>query len=252
MVYTTRIMSKIRLSFHIVTLFPEPIGEYLASSVLGRASKNGLLRFNLVNLREFGEGPHKKVDDRPFGGGAGMVFMPGPLVRAVRASLRGVRDRSKVKIILFSAKGKPFTQADAVRWASRYRHLVLIAGRYEGVDERVRKILGAEEISIGPYVLTDGEVPAMAVVSAVGRLVPGVIKESSLTEESHTFKAMKGMRSSAGEQKLGAVLEYPHYTRPAVFVDKGKRFPVPRVLASGDHAAINAWRRTRSGLRRRR
>jgi tRNA (guanine37-N1)-methyltransferase len=224
-------------------LFPKPISEYLSSSVLGRASRAGLLRFNLVNLREFGEGPHQKVDDRPFGGGAGMVLMAGPLVNAVRATLRGVRDRSKVRILLFSAKGKPFTQADALRWASRYRHLVLLAGRYEGVDERVRKILSAEEISIGPYVLTDGDVPAMAVASAVGRLVSGVIKECSLVEESHAFNnSMKGMQVSTRKRRLGGMLEYPHYTRPAVFIHKRKRFPVPRVLTSGDHAAIRTWR----------
>lgn len=249
MVYTRRGMAHTPFSFHIVTLFPEPIETYLASSVLGRASKAGLLRFHLINLREFGEGPHKKVDDRPFGGGAGMVLMPGPLVRAARAALRGARNRSKAKLVLFSAKGKPFTQAHAVRWARQYRHLVLIAGRYEGVDERVRKVLGAEEISLGPYVLTDGDAPAMVVASAVGRLVPGVIKASSLTEESHTFRSARGTvpTRTAGRQGM---LEYPHYTRPLVFIDRGKRYSVPRVLASGDHTAINAWRRTKSGMRR--
>lgn len=221
--------------FHIVTLFPEAIRPYLDASILGRAAKQKLVRFDCIDLRPFGEGRHQKVDDRPFGGGAGMVMMSEPILRAVGS----VRKRSpkRTKIVLFSAKGKEFNQKMAYDWSRRYDDIILISGRYEGVDERVKKALRAEEVSIGRYVLTDGDVAAMVVASAVARLIPGAISLDSLKEESH-WNLLK--EKGAAPEKGG--LEYPQYTRPEVLTYKGKRYRVPKVLLSGDHAAVKKWR----------
>jgi tRNA (guanine37-N1)-methyltransferase len=226
------------MTFHVITLFPEAIKAYLRSSILGRAEKRGILKFHLVDLRPFGEGKHKKVDDRPFGGGAGMVMAVGPLVAAAESVEGKVRSKRRVKVVLFSAKGKQFDQRMAYDWAKRYDDLIIITGRYEGIDERVRKVLKADEISIGHYVLTDGDIAAMAIISAVGRLVPGAITLDSLKEESHwNLLLKKEKNASAGEG-----LEYPHYTRPDAFRHNGKWYRVPSILLSGDHRKIAEWR----------
>ncbi|MGC9603481.1 MAG: tRNA (guanosine(37)-N1)-methyltransferase TrmD [Minisyncoccia bacterium] len=225
------------MTFHIITLFPEAIEEYLHSSILGRAEKKKLIKFNLVNLRKFGLGKHKKVDEKPYGGGAGMVLMSGPILRAVD-SIRE-KFKKKTKIIVFSAKGKQFNQKIAYNWSKKYDDIVLISGRYEGIDERVKNILKAEEISIGHYVLTDGDVAAMVVASAVGRLVPGAIKLESLEEESHWNLLLKKEKDIPEDDGL----EYPHYTRPEVLVYKGKKYRVPGVLLSGHHGRIKEWRK---------
>lgn len=233
-------------TFHVISIFPEVVAAYLRSSVLGRAEKRGVIKFDLVNLRDFSSGKYQKVDGIPYGGGAGMVLMAEPIIKAVDAVRRKIRNKKRTKVILFSAKGKTFDQKRAYDWAKRCDHLILIAGRYEGVDERVKRILKAEEISIGHYVLTDGDVAAMAVVSAVARLVPGVIKLESLEEESHWNLLLKGEKNVPGASPAapptGGGLEYPHYTRPEVFVYRGKRYRVPKVLLSGHHAKIKAWR----------
>ncbi|MDO8469852.1 MAG: tRNA (guanosine(37)-N1)-methyltransferase TrmD [bacterium] len=242
------------LTFHIITLFPEAIETYFRSSILGRAAKRKILAFDLVNLRPFGIGKHRTVDDRPFGGGAGMVLMAEPICKAVESVRQKIKDKrkgkkeipNKTKIVLFSAKGKQFNQKLAYQWANRYDHLVLIAGRYEGVDERVRKILKAEEVSIGPYVLTDGDVAAMAVASAVGRLVPGAIRLESLAEETHWNLLLKQKAAASEGPPTGGGLEYPHYTRPETFRHKGKSYRIPAVLRTGDHKKIAEWRRTQS------
>lgn len=225
--------------FHIVTLFPDAIQPYLHASILGRAVKKKLVKFDLVDLRKFGEGKHKQVDDRPFGGGAGMVLKAEPILRAVDVIRR--RNARRTKIIIFSAKGRVFNQKMAYDWSRRYDDSIIIAGRYEGIDERVKEILHADEISIGHYVLTDGDVAAMVVVSAVVRLLPGVIRLESLKEESHwNLLARKGTGTPAG-----GGLEYPHYTRPEVLVYKKKKYTVPDVLLSGNHEAIRKWRNER-------
>jgi tRNA (guanine-N1)-methyltransferase len=159
-----------------------------------------------------------------------MVLMAEPLLRAVSA-LKSKSKKSKCKIVVFSAKGKQFNQKMAYNWSKKYNNFIFITGRYEGIDERVTKILKAEEISIGPYVLTDGDVAAMTVVSALVRLVPNVINFSSLEDESFIRKEI-----AKGD------LEYPHYTRPEVLTWRGRKYKVPRVLLSGDHAKISAWR----------
>jgi tRNA (guanine37-N1)-methyltransferase len=186
------------------------------------------------------------VDDRPYGGGAGMVLMAEPIMRAVKALKQKNNKRIKAcnvtkqtRVILFSAKGKKFTQADARRFA-KYKQLILICGRYEGVDERVALYVADEEISIGDYVLFGGEVPAMVVVEAVTRLLPGALgKQLSLVDES--FKSMLG-----DSKNQSRYLEYPHYTRPAVLKINGKNRSVPKVLLSGNHQQIENWRRRHS------
>lgn len=206
------------MRFDIITILPDAFG-YLSQSVLGRGQGKKKFSVKLHNLRDWTHDRHRTVDDRPYGGGPGMVMKAEPLVKAIAAAKL---KRKKVKVILFAAKGKTFTQAMARQWA-KLDQLVLVPGRYEGIDERVLDYVD-EEISIGDYVLTGGELGAMVVVDAVARLLPGVLgKDESSADESH---------------RTPGWLEYPHYTRPEVF----KRRRVPKALLSGDHAAIRKWR----------
>ncbi|MEK7506318.1 MAG: tRNA (guanosine(37)-N1)-methyltransferase TrmD [Patescibacteria group bacterium] len=219
------------MTFHIITLFPEAIEKYLHSSILGRAEKKKIIKFDLVNLRPFGLGKHKKVDDRPFGGGPGMVLKIEPIAKAIISILNPKHKtlnpkqiqstkskKTKTRIILFSTRGKKFTQKEAKR-LSRYTDLIFICGRYEGVDERVAKYIADEEISIGDFVLSGGELPALIVTEAVSRHLPGVLgKTESLEEKNGSF---------------------PTYTRPPVF----KKWFVPKILLSGDHKKIDRWRK---------
>ena len=228
--------------------------SYLNESILGRAQKEKKIIFNFYNPRDFvkptktqkkNEKPYLRVDDKPYGGGAGMVLMAEPILKAFIKVERKIKNKRKTKVIVFSAKGKPFNQKMAYDWAKKYNDLVFITGRYEGIDERVTKIIKAEEISIGPYVLTDGDVAAMAVSSAVGRLLPGVISLDSLKEESHWNLILK----KESEGTLGSHgLEYPHYTRPEILIHKGKKYKVPAVLLSGNHAKIEEWRKGKNML----
>ena len=211
----------------IVTIFPEMVEAALASGIIGRARQNGLLDIAVHNLRDFTTDRHRVVDDVPFGGGPGMVLKPEPLFAAAEAiaERRGAADT----VLLMSPAGRPFTQADARRLAG-LEHIVVLCGRYEGIDERVREHVATEEISIGDYVLSGGELPALVVVDAVCRLVPGVVgDEQSVEADSFT----RGL------------LDHPHYTRPAEF--RGQR--VPDVLLSGHHGEIRKWRQ-REALRR--
>jgi tRNA (guanine37-N1)-methyltransferase len=202
----------------VLTLFPEMLAGALGHSILGRALERGVLSVGLVNPRDFTTDRHRTVDDYPYGGGPGMVMKPGPLVEAVESVAR-----PGSRTILLSPRGRAFGQAVARELAAS-EHLILVCGHYEGIDERVRVVLGAEELSIGDYVLTGGEPAALVVVDAVARLLPGVLGDAGSSEdESH----------SAG------LLEYPQYTRPPEF--RGLR--VPDVLLSGNHAAIDRWRR---------
>ncbi|HEX3031349.1 MAG TPA: tRNA (guanosine(37)-N1)-methyltransferase TrmD [Bacillota bacterium] len=211
----------------ILTLFPEMFTP-LETSILGKAREKGLLEINTVNIRDYTLDKHKTADDSPFGGGAGMVLKPEPVFRAVDSLTQ--RDGSRPgTIILLCPQGETFSQALAQELA-REDHLVLLCGHYEGIDERIREGLITREISIGDYVLTGGELPAMVVVDAVCRLLPGVLGESS---------------SAVEESFSEGLLEYPQYTRPRDF--NGLR--VPEVLLSGDHEKIRLWRRQQSLLR---
>lgn len=205
----------------VVTIFPEIFESPLRASLLGKAIAAGLLEVGLNDLREHGRGRHRSVDDEPYGGGAGMVMRPEPIFEAVEAI---ATDASR--IILLSPRGPRMTQRDVVRLAG-HEHLVLICGRYEGVDERVAEHLAHEELSIGDYVLAGGELAALVLIEAISRLVPGVLgNAASLETESHA----RGL------------LEHPHYTRPPEY--RGWR--VPEVLLSGHHADVERWRRSES------
>jgi tRNA (guanine37-N1)-methyltransferase len=207
----------------ILTLFPDLFSSFLKETILGRAVKKGRVDIRLVDIRSFARGPHRVADDRPYGGGDGMVMKAGPICRALE-SVDRLENRSRV--ILLTPQGVPFTQSLA--WElSGMEQLILICGRYEGVDERIRAEDVNMELSIGDYVLSGGELAAMVVVDAVSRLVPGVVGGERSTRED-TFE--------------DGLLEYPHYTRPRVF----KNQEVPSVLLSGDHEKIRRWRRTES------
>ncbi|MBI4128741.1 MAG: tRNA (guanosine(37)-N1)-methyltransferase TrmD, partial [Parcubacteria group bacterium] len=213
------------IRFDIITIFPKAFRSYLGVSILKRAQRNKHIHVSLHDLRQWSRDRHRTVDDTPYGGGAGMVLMASPIIDAVE-SIR-TRSKEKIKVILLSAKGEEFHQKMAYDLARRYDRVILISGRYEGVDERVKKVLRAHEVSIGRYVLTDGDIAAMVIISAVARLVPGVISFGSLKEESHWNLLLKN-------EKTG--YEYPHYTRPETIEHNGKKYRVPRVLLSGDHA----------------
>ncbi len=214
------------MRFDVVTIFPGIFDAFLRESILGKARERGLVEVRVHDLRRWATDRHKVTDDYPYGGGAGMVMKPEPLARAI-GELKA--ERGAVPVILMSPQGERFTQALAVEMSGG-AGAVIVCGRYEGVDERVVELLVDREISIGDYVLNGGEVPAMAVIEAVSRLVPGVVG----SEESTRLDSFSG-----------GLLEHPHYTRPAEFM--GRR--VPEVLLSGNHAEIERWRR-RESLRR--
>ncbi|MEW6610939.1 MAG: tRNA (guanosine(37)-N1)-methyltransferase TrmD [Patescibacteria group bacterium] len=230
-----------RVHFDVITLFPEIIESYCTLSVVGRARREKFIAVAAHNLRRYGKGTHQQVDDKPYGGGAGMVLQAPPLIKAVQ-HIRPHTRRERICTILFSAKGKPFNQRMAYQFSKKYDRFIMICGRYEGIDERVRIILKAKEISVGPYVLTDGEIPALTVISAVTRLLPGVITFESLEEESF-------YRHLIHEHAQEELLEYPHYTRPEVITYKRKKYHVPKVLLSGNHAEVKKWREKHSKLR---
>jgi tRNA (guanine37-N1)-methyltransferase len=211
------------MRFDVLTLFPELFSSFLKETILGRAVKAGLVDIRLVNIRSFARGRHLVTDDRPFGGGEGMVMKPGPISRALE-SIDRTKDRSLV--LLLTPQGRTFDQPLA--WdLSGMEQLILICGRYEGVDERIRTTCVDMELSIGDYVLSGGEMAAMVVMDAVSRLVPGVLG---------------GEKSAQEDSFEDGLLEYPQYTRPRVF----KNQEVPEILLSGDHEKIRVWRRTES------
>jgi tRNA (guanine37-N1)-methyltransferase len=211
----------------VLTLFPEMFESPLGHSILKRAQQAGVVEIVLTNIRDFSVGKYRKVDDKPYGGGQGMVMMPGPIFECFEHVER--LSAEKGRVILLTPQGQKFNQAKAVE-LSREKRLILISGRYEGFDERIRTGLGAEQISIGDYVLSGGEPAALVIIDAVVRLLPGALgDEDSSKDESFTDSA-------------GGGLEYPQYTRPEVF----RGMKVPDVLLSGDHGKIAEWRRQQS------
>ena len=229
------------MRFNIITIFPEIFSSYFSEGILARARGKKLIEIKVSDLRSYTNDKHKTVDDTPYGGGAGMVLKVEPIYKALKNivgknKLKCFKDKaekkinknSKTRIILLSAKGKKFDQEIAKRF-SKLDEMVLICGRYEGVDERVAKNLADEEISVGDYILTGGEIPAMIIVDSVSRLIKNVVgNEESIKDESFSKKGH---------------LEYPHYTRPDNFsLDKKTNWKVPDVLLSGNHQKIQEWK----------
>jgi tRNA (guanine37-N1)-methyltransferase len=216
------------MRFDVLTLFPEIFQGYLGQSLLKLALQKGLVEIHLWNIRDWATGKHRSVDDRPFGGGPGMVIMPGPVFDAVEALRREAPDLGE--LVLLTPAGERLAQP-LVRELAGHHRLLLLCGRYEGFDERVRLGLRPREISVGDFVCNGGEVPAMILIDTVIRYVPGVLGDpESVTEESHSDPGM---------------LEYPQYTRPRVF----RGMAVPEILLSGNHQAIARWRREQSEAR---
>ena len=221
------------MHFHVITLFPEVCASYTDASVLGRAQKaekgkgskvkGKKIAVSYYNPRDFSADKHRKVDDRPYGGGPGMVMYAQPILKAWEKAVGRKKDQKKVKTLIMSPRGTLFTQSVAKDYAKKYDHVVLISGRYEGIDARVKEILGAEEVSVGDYILTGGELPALTIIDATARQIEGVLG---------TFESLEDDRATTGET----------YTRPEVLEYKKQKYQVPRVLVEGDHKKIEKYR----------
>ena len=212
------------MRFHVLTLFPQMILDGLNTSITGRAIQNGILSVDAVNIRDFAENKYMKVDDYPYGGGAGLVMQPGPVCSAYKSVTE--RIGKKPRVVYMTPQGYPFTQQMAQEFAQE-EDLVFLCGHYEGIDERVLEEIVTDYVSIGDYVLSGGELPAMVMIDSISRLVPGVLHNDD----------------SAGDESFeNGLLEYPQYTRPPVFLDK----EVPEVLLSGHHENIRKWRHEQS------
>ena len=221
--------------FEVFTLLPEVFPPYLESSILKRAAQRGLIGVNIHNIRDYTHDKHHTTDDTPYGGGGGMVMKPEPVFEAIEtvlgltSHLSSPEPETNTPIILLTPQGRVFNQSIAEE-LSGHERIALLCGRYEGVDERIREHLVTDEISIGDYVLTGGELPALMIIDAVSRLIPGVLGDpTGAADDSHSM----------------GLLEYPHYTKPAEF----RGWKVPDVLVSGDHAKIEKWRREQALLR---
>lgn len=214
------------MKFDILTLFPEMF-EPIKQSIIGRAIDNNLLEINITNIRDFSTDKHLKVDDTPYGGGAGMLMKPDVVYDAYNSVMQKISqtDSTKIKSLYVTPQGKKLTQS-MVKEFSQYDNIIILCGHYEGIDQRAIDIIQPEEVSIGDYVLTGGEIPAMVLIDSISRYVPGVIKDESTAEESFSTN----------------LLEYPQYTRPEIFMN----IRVPEVLLSGHHKNINKWRREQS------
>ena len=209
------------MHFHIITLFPESIEAYMNSSIIGRARKDKRITITFYNPRDFTRDKHKRVDRKPYGGGPGMVLEAGSILKAAEKALKGKR---KTLVIFFSPRGDLFTNTHARAYAKKYKHIVFLCGHYEGIDARVVRVLKAKRVSIGPYVLTGGELPAAVLIDAISRQIPGVLG---------TFESLEEERVSGSEV----------YTRPEVLVHKKRKYRVPKVLLSGHHKKIEEWKK---------
>lgn len=215
------------MNFHVLTLFPEMIEQGFHSSITGRAMEKGLLQLEAVNIRDYAVNKHMRVDDYPYGGGAGMVMQAEPVYRCYQAVQENIGH--PVRVIYLTPQGKVFNQKMAEEFACE-EDLIFLCGHYEGIDERVLEEIVTDPVSIGDYVLTGGELPSLVMMDAISRLVPGVLGNDM---------------SAVGESFADSLLEYPQYSRPAVWRDK----EVPEVLLSGHHANVDAWRREQSVIR---
>ncbi|MCD2492646.1 tRNA (guanosine(37)-N1)-methyltransferase TrmD [Lacrimispora sp. NSJ-141] len=215
------------MNYHVLTLFPQMVLDGLHTSIIGRAEEKGLLHIEAIDIRDYAENKHMRVDDYPYGGGAGMVMQPGPVYGAYQA----LSDRlgKRPRVIYLTPQGQVFSQSLAEEYAME-EDLVFLCGHYEGIDERVLELIVTDYVSIGDYVLTGGELPAMVMIDCISRLVPGVLS-NDVSAEFETFH--------------DSLLEYPQYTRPEVFMEKR----VPEVLLSGHHGNVDKWRREQSVIR---
>ena len=222
------------MTFHIITLFPEMFDSYLNESILARAKKAGKIDFRFYNPRDYAEiknqrveKPYRHIDDKPYGGGPGMVMKPEPVVKAIEVALKKIKSK-KVKTVFFSPNGKQFDTDYAKTAAKKFTEIIFICGRYEGIDARVKKIFKAEEISVGPYVLTGGELPAMIMIDSISRQIKGVLGDIASLEESR-------------------IASPDVYTRPAEIKYTGKKYSVPKILLTGHHANIDEWKNKKRG-----
>lgn len=214
------------MHFHIITLFSGAFDSYLGESILKRAIEDKKLRVSFYNPRDYTKDKWRRIDQKPYAGGPGMVIQAEPVAKAIDAALKKSKKGSKPKIIFLSPGGKQFTNEYAKKTAKKYTDVIIISGRYEGIDARVKKIFKMEDVSIGPFVLTGGELPAMLIIDAMARQVEGVLGNFDSLEESRTASP-------------------DVYTRPEVLVYKGKKYRVPKVLLSGDHKKIEEWKKGR-------
>ncbi len=214
------------MRFHVISLFPETVAPYANASILGRAQEAKLMSMKYYNPRDFTNDKWKRVDKRPYAGGPGMVLEPESLLKAVAKAQgrKSAKKTKRTKTVFFATDGKQFTNTMARKWAKNYDDIIFICGRYEGVDARVQKITKAEKISVGPFVLTGGEIPAMIVIDAVSRQIEGVLGSFDSVEEERTASP-------------------DVYTRPEVLLWKGKKYRVPKVLLGGNHKLIEEWRK---------
>lgn len=213
------------MRFDILTIFPDIFNSYLNTSILKRAQQKKLIEIHIHDIRQFSKDKHKKVDDLPFGGGAGMVMTPQPLYDCINH----IKKQNKGPVIYFSPQGKVLNQKTVETYSKKYKKIILICGHYEGIDQRVIDALVDEQVSVGKYILTGGELPAMTLIDSISRLIPGVLGRAESHKEDSFSKALKRKK------------EYPHYTRPAVF----KGLKVPAVLTSGNHKKIAEWRKNK-------
>lgn len=213
------------MNFHVVTLFPESFDSYINSSIIGRAIQDKKIKIKFYNPRDFSDNKFRHIDQKPYSGGPGMVIEALPVVKAIEKALVGInrKKNAKIKIIFFSPSGKQFTTDYAKKISKKYTDIIMISGRYEGIDARVKKIFKTEDISVGPYVLTGGELPAEILIDCISRQIEGVLGNFNSLEES---------RISSSDV----------YTRPEVLTHKGKKYRVPKVLLSGNHKKIEEWR----------
>lgn len=214
------------LRFHIITLFPQSFDSYVNESILKRAQEDKKISFHFYNPRDHADDAFRHIDKKPYGGGPGMVVQALPVIRAIAAAQKKIKNKKKAKIVFFSPSGKAFDTAYAKQTAKKYTDIIMVCGRYEGIDSRVKKVFRMEDVSVGPYVLTGGELPAMIVADSVARQVEGVLGDINSLEESR-------------------IASPDVYTRPEVFEYKGKKYRVPKVLLSGNHKDIDAWREGR-------
>lgn len=218
------------MNFHIITIFPEMFGSYLSESIIARAIKGKKMTVSFYNPRDFTRDKHKRVDDTPYGGGPGMVMTVDPIVRAIKKVQQKIacrKKKGKIKIIITSPAGRELTNVYADKiLQSKYTDVIIVCGRYEGIDARVKKIFKAEDVSIGNYVLTGGELPAMVILDVMARRIPGVLGNVDSLEEN---------RASSSEM----------YTRPEVYEYDSKKYRVPKILLSGNHKKIEEWKKNR-------